>query len=101
MESRKKFVPVPELLCSILRGLKNRKDFTGPQDFVLASRSGTPVHPENIAARRLKSIGRACEIPRLSWYVFHRTQINLRSEFGRHLHKEYERVLPLQQFVVR
>jgi integrase len=95
MGSRSRFVPVPELLCSILRDLKNRKQFTMPQDFVLASRNGTPVYPENIAARRLKSIGRANEMPWLSWHVFHRTHISLRSEFGRQLHKEYEKVLPL------
>jgi len=95
MGSRSRLVPVPELLCSILRDLKNRKQFTRPQDFVLASRSGTPVYPENIAARRLKSIGRANEMPWLSWHVFHRTHISLRSEFGRQLHKEYEKVLPL------
>jgi integrase len=95
MGSRSRFVPVPELLCSILRDLKNRKQFTRPQDFVLVSRSGTPVYPENIAARRLKSIGKANEMPWLSWHVFHRTHISLRSEFGRQLHKEYEKVLPL------
>jgi integrase len=95
MGSRNRFVPVPDLLCSILRDLRNRKQFSGPQDFVLASRSGTPVYPENIAARRLKSIGRAYEMPWLSWHVFHRTHISLRSELGRQLHKEYEKVLPL------
>jgi integrase len=96
--SRNRFVPVPDLLCSILRDLKSRKQFTRPQDFVIASRSGTPVYPENIAARRLKSIGKAFEMPWLSWHVFHRTHISLRTEFGRHLHKEYEKVLPLHMW---
>ena len=99
--NRKRFVPVPELLCSMLRELKHRKRFTGPEDFVLASRGGTPIYPENIAARRLKSIGRAFEMPWLSWYVFHRTHLNLRSEFGRHLHKEYEKVLSPQALLAR
>ncbi len=102
MGCRKRFVPVPEPLCSILRDLKSRKHFTRPQDFVLGSRSGTPIHPENIAARRLKSIGKALEMPWLSWCVFHRTHINLKSEFGRDLHKELEDVLPLfQESVIR
>jgi integrase len=101
-ESRKRFVSVPDLLGSFLREVKNRKNFTGPQDFVFASRSGTPIHPENIAARRLKSVGRAYGMPWLSWYVFHRTHINLRSEFGRHLHKQYENLLPpLEELVIR
>lgn len=100
LEKRKRLVSVPEVLCSILRDLRNRKNFTGSGDFVLASRSGTPIYPQNIAARRLKSIGKAFEMPWLSWNVFHRTHLNLRSEFGRHLHKEYERALPLQKLVV-
>jgi integrase len=93
---RKRVVQVPELLCSNLRNLKCRKQFIGPQDFVLASQSGSPVYPGNIAKRRLKSIGQSCDMPWLSWQVLHRTQIRLRSEFGRRLHKEYEKVLPLQ-----
>jgi integrase len=97
---RKRLVPVPEALCLILRDLRNRKHFTGSQDFVLASRSGTPFYPQNIAARRLKAIGRKLEMPWLSWNVFHRTHLNLRSEFGRQLHKEYERALPLQKLVI-
>jgi hypothetical protein len=89
------------LLFSILRDLKNRERFTGLQDFVLASRSGTPIYPENIAARRLKAIGRALEMPWLSWSVFHRTHLNLKSQFGRHLNKELERILPVNQPVIR
>jgi integrase len=96
--NRKRFIPVPELLGSTLRDLKSRQQFTRSQDFVLASRSGTPIHPENIAARRLKSIGKAHEMPWLSWHVFHRTHITLRSEFGRLLHTEYEKVLPLRMW---
>jgi integrase len=94
MGNRKRFIPVPDLLCTILRDLKSRRPLTRPLDFVLASRSGTPVYPENIAARRLKSIGKGYEMPWLSWHVFHRTHVALRSEFGRQLHKEYEKVMP-------
>lgn len=94
VECRRRFVPAPDLLCSILRDLKNRGRFTGAEDFVFASRSGTPIYPENIAARRLKSIGKALEMPWLSWFVFHRTRTNLRSQYGQHLHRELERVLP-------
>jgi site-specific recombinase XerC len=96
--SRKRLVPVPELLCSMLRDLSLHKQFARPQDFVLTSRSGTPVYPGNIAKRRLKSIGQSCEMPWLSWRVLHRTHTRLRSEFGRHLHREYEKVLPLHMW---
>ncbi len=93
--TRKRFIPLPELLYSVLQQLKHRKKSATPDDFVLASRTGTPIYPDNIAARRLKWIGTALEIPRLSWHVFHRTRTKLMAEFGRHLNKELERTLPL------
>ena len=93
--TRKRFIPIPELLHSILQQLKHRKTLTAPDDFVLASRTGTPIYPDNIAARRLKWIGTTLEIPWLSWHVFHRTRMKLMAEFGRHLNKELEKTLPL------
>jgi site-specific recombinase XerD len=95
--SRRKFIRVPDVLCSILQDLKNRKQFTAPHDFVLISRNGTPIHPENVAARRLKTIGRSLKMPWLSWRDFHRTRIMLKSEFGRKLDEEFERILRLQK----
>jgi site-specific recombinase XerC len=93
--TRKRFIPLPELLYSILQQLKHRKTSPAPDDFVLASRTGTPIYPDNIAARRLKWIGITLEIPWLSWHVFHRTRTKLMGEFGRHLNKELEKTLPL------
>lgn len=92
--SRRRFLPVPDLLCSILRDLRCLRQFTRPTDFVLASHSGSPVYPGNIAKRRLKLIGQSCDMPWLSWNVFSRTHFRLKSEHGRHLHKEYSKVLP-------
>ena len=98
---RKRLISISDLLCSILSELRSRDHFTGPQDFVMASQSGTPLYPENIARRRLKSIGKEFEMPWLSWNVFHRTHIALGAEFGRHLHREYERLLPLHNLATR
>ena len=92
--TRERFIRLPDLLCSMLRDLRNRTQFTAPGDFVLVSRNGTPIHPENIAARRLKTIGKSHGMPWLSWWVLHRTGINLRSEFGRRLPDEIQKVLP-------
>jgi hypothetical protein len=97
MASRQKFIRVPDVLCSILHGLKNRKQFTAPHDFVLISRNGTPIHPENVAARRLKTTGRSLKMPWLSWRDFHRTRILLKLEFGRRLDEEFEKILRLQK----
>jgi hypothetical protein len=95
VRTRKRFIPLPELLHSILQQLKHRKTLTAPEDFVLTSRTGTPIYPDNIAARRLKWIGTTLDIPWISWHVFHRTRTKLMAEFGRHLNKELEKTLPL------
>jgi CRP-like cAMP-binding protein len=95
MRSRRRFVSVPELLCSMLLDLRCRSRFSRPQDFVVASQSGNPVYPGNIAKRRLKLIGQSCDMLWLSWHVFSRTHLRLKSEYGRHLHNEYAKVLPL------
>jgi integrase len=100
-QNRRRFVRVPDVLFSLLRDLKTRSDFTAPQDFVLVSRNGTPIHPENIAARRLKSIGRSVAAPWLSWRVFNQTRINLRSEAGRNLNEEFERIFSRQKSTVQ
>jgi site-specific recombinase XerC len=91
--SRKRFVRATPPLCSLLHQLKRRKQFMGPDDFVLASRTGTPVRPENIAARRLKALGKSFGMTWLSWSVFHRTGIKLRAELGRTFDEDIERLL--------
>ena len=93
--NRNRLIVASDALCSVFQELKERKHFCVADDFVLVSRTGTPIHPENVAARRLKTIGKTFEMPWLSWYVFHRTRVNLQSELGRHFEKELENVLSL------
>ena len=95
MKNRKRILSISEVLSSVLQILRGRKRFTAPDDFVLASRSGTPISQNNVAARRLKSIGRSLGLPWLSWNVFHRTHVALNSEFGRQLNNELKRALAL------
>lgn len=101
MKNRKRILSIPEVLNSLLQVLRNRKRFTAPDDFVLASRSGTPICQNNIAARRLKSIGRSLGLPWLSWHVFHRTHVALIAEFGRQLNNELKRTLDLELLDLR
>jgi integrase len=96
MESRKRILFIPEVLNSRLQVLRQRKRFATPNDFVLASRSGTPISQNNLASRRLKSIGKSLGLPWLSWQVFHRTHVALNSEFGRQLNNELKRSLDLE-----
>ena len=101
MPSRQRVVPMPELLCSVMSELKTRKRFTAPEDFVLPSRCGTPVSQDNVATRRLKSIGKTLAMPWLSWYVFHRTHLSLFSENGRYLQNELKGAITLEKAIVR
>ena len=93
INARKRFAPLPRPLAAHLFDLKNKRKFAGPHDFVLVSRNGNPIHPGNLAARRLKSIGMALQIPWLSWSVFRRTRDNLSSELGGRLYDEFDGLL--------
>jgi hypothetical protein len=95
IEKRKRLVTIPDLLLSTLQEIKRREKFTTPNDFVLVSRNGTPISPDNLTARRLKSIGKTLDMPWLSWNVFRRTQVALKRSGGRHWLKELERILSL------
>ncbi|WP_109488881.1 tyrosine-type recombinase/integrase [Occallatibacter savannae] len=83
-KGRRKFVPVPVLFRPIFVQLSHGRN-AGWNDFVLVSRSGKPINQINIAARRLKVIGRQLDVPWLSWQVFRRTRTELLSEFGAQL----------------
>jgi integrase len=81
-KSRVRDVPIPEDLLPILLSLQQRGHHTGPDDFVLVSRAGTPIDEHNVAARHLKAIGKRIGMPWLSWHVFRRTHTTLAKELG-------------------
>ena len=81
-ERRNRNLPIPEALLSILLRLSHRETFTGPEDFVLVTRAGTPIDARNIAMRRLKRIGGDLGMPWLSWQVLHRTHTTLAYQLG-------------------
>ena len=57
MRSRNRNLSIAEPLLQVLRELRQRQRYTGPDDFVLASKVGRPVNEKIIAKRRLKPIG--------------------------------------------
>lgn len=89
---RRRLVSISDLLCTELTDLKRRERFVSAEDFVIASRSGTPVSPDNIAWRRLRGIGKTLDMPWLSWKVFHHTRQSLVQQFGRYLNRELEQI---------
>lgn len=80
--SRQRDLPIPDLLLPVLADLHQRTNFTGPDDFVLVSRTGGPINEKGIAKRRLKPIGKDLQMPWLSWQVFRRTHKSLPYELG-------------------
>lgn len=86
-EGRRKNIPIPNLLRSVLFRLNSIRS-AGWNDFVLVSRTKSPINQINVAARRLKVIGEQLEVPWLSWQVFRRTRALLLHEFGAQLENE-------------
>jgi len=95
--TRDRLIRIPEMLHSALQQVKHRTEYPSSDDFVLASRRGTPINPDNIAMRRLKWIGHRLGVRGLSWKVFHRTGIALQEQFGRYMHREIEKAFALQE----
>lgn len=77
---------IPELLLPILIKLSGRGRWTGPDDFVLVSRVGTPINAINITARRLRTIGKELQMPWITWSVFRRGHFALEAELGAQFH---------------
>ena len=93
MKGRSKVLHIPQLLLPVLLGLSRRARCIGGDDFVLTSNAGTPINQVNVAARRLKAIGRELQMPWLSWQVFRRTHAALVCEFGMQFHRQMAMVV--------
>jgi hypothetical protein len=81
-KSRCRNLRIPDPLLPVLLGLRQRATLTGPEDFVLVSRAGTPINEHGITPRRLKPIGKDLQMPWLSWHAFYRTHKALAHELG-------------------
>jgi hypothetical protein len=90
---RRKSLPIPQLLFSVLHTLSRTKS-SGWNDFVLSTKSGRPINQINLAARRLKTIGRELEMPWISWQVLRRTRAILAYEFGTQIQHLLAKSLP-------
>lgn len=90
---RRKSLPIPQLLFAVLHTLSRTKS-SGWNDFVLSTKSGRPINQINLAARRLKHIGRELEMPWISWQVLRRTRGVLAYEFGTQIQHELAKALP-------
>jgi len=80
--ARRREIQVPEMLLSVLLLLNGRAKFTGPDDFVLTSRSGKAINATNITARRLGLIGRNLGINTLTWQILRRARATIKADHG-------------------
>jgi site-specific recombinase XerC len=92
--SRKRDIPISDLVYRVLQNIKTRKQSAATNGFVFSSRKGTPINQDNVAARRLKLIGKQLGMPWLSWNVFHRTSARSSPESHKQLHVELTNWLP-------
>lgn len=69
-DRRVRDVQVREPLLSMLRLQSQRTRYAQPDDFVLVSRTGSPIGAANIRQNRLKRLGRTYGMPWLSWHTF-------------------------------
>lgn len=89
---RRKNIPIPLFLFSLLQTLSRTRN-SGWNDYVLCTRSGRPINQINLAARRLKIIGRELQMPWISWQVLRRTRGTLAYEFGTQVQHELAKAL--------
>ncbi len=75
-------VPIPQPLLQILLKLRQRANFTEPDNFVFASRVGGTVNVDNIMVRKFRPMAERLGVPSLSWRVLSRTRKSLTSELG-------------------
>ena len=81
-KSRRRNLPIPLALRGVLAKMKEREQFTGPEDPVFAAQTGKPVDEHNVARRQLKPIGLSLGMTWLSWHCFRRTHTTLANELG-------------------
>lgn len=89
---RRKNIPIPLFLFSLLQTLSRARN-SGWNDYVLCTRSGRPINQINLAARRLKLIGRELQMPWISWQVLRRTRGTLAYEYGTQVQHELAKAL--------
>lgn len=73
-QNRRRNIRIPETLLPMLLLLRARPGFTGPEDFVFTSRSGTAINVSNLTDRRLGLIGQSLGIPELTLQALRRAQ---------------------------
>ena len=73
---------IPRPLLPVLSQLSRNPKFARLNDFVLTSRSGSPVNQTNVLTRRLKPIGLELNMPGLSWHMVRRIHKELITESG-------------------
>jgi integrase len=91
-ERSSKDISMSPLLLRILRTLSQSRN-CGWSDFVLSSKTGRPINQVNLAARRLKRIGKQLDIPWFSWQVLRRSRLTLFHEYEARVQDQLSRVV--------
>ena len=73
-------IPLSSPVVAMLR--KSQPGKRGPNDLVFASRTGTPLRPENILKREIRPACDRLDMPRVGWHTFRHTHATLLHELG-------------------
>ena len=71
--NRRRFVPLPLVAVEALTRLKTTTRFSGAEEIVFASRTGTPKRASNLRHQVIKPVGKRLGMPWLNWHAFRYT----------------------------
>lgn len=81
-DNRRRDLPIHSLLLPMFLRMSGRGKFTSQDDFVLVSKSGTPINAINVTSRRLRSIGKELQMPWISWPLLRRAEVSMGFDFA-------------------
>jgi integrase len=81
-KSRRRNVPLSNSVVAALLELRGRSKFIGPDDWIFASRNGTPLDENNLMRRVIKPAAKALGISWLGWHCFRHTHATLGEQIG-------------------
>jgi integrase len=81
-KSRKRNVPLPSGVVRALFHLRSASPFSGPDDLVFPSKTGTALDEKNLMRRVVKPAAKKLGMPWLGWHVFRHTHATLADRVG-------------------
>jgi integrase len=72
-KKRRRIVPLPDAIVSMLSSIRQREKWTEPGDYVFANRSGKALDAHNIFNRQFVPLKKRFALPELGWHTWRRS----------------------------